>query len=329
MLDQVLSFFEIEPNYDLDLMRTNQSLFDITADGVRKLESVFSSYQPDYVFVQGDTTTTFVAALCAYYAKSKVVHVEAGLRSHDKFSPFPEEINRSLTARLADYHFAPTEAARRNLEREGIVDDVWVVGNTVIDALLDGLAIIERSDESRLAAKFQDIDLAKRIVLVTAHRRESFGQPYADVANALKKIAQDFADVRIIYPVHPNPNVKGPAHEILGNEPRIHLIEPLDYPELIWLMKRSYMLISDSGGIQEEAPSLGKPVLVIRDVTERTEGIAAGTAKLVGTNKDVIYREASALLTDAEAYCRMSQAVNPYGDGTASKKILQALGFSS
>ena len=322
MLDQVLRFFDITPDYDMNLMKPNQNLFDITAEGLKGMEKVLDDYTPDFIFVQGDTTTAFLGALAGFYRKVKVVHIEAGLRSGDKNSPFPEEINRILAGHLSGVHFAPTPQAAENLIKEGITENVSVVGNTVIDALLLGLQIIKEKGELNYKEKFNFLDLSKRLVLVTGHRRESFGKPFENIFNALKEIAIQFPDVEIVYPVHLNPNVRGPVHQMLDGISNIHLIEPLDYPELIWLMEKCYMVLTDSGGIQEEAPSLGKPVLVMREVTERTEGITAGTAKLVGTDKEVILREAVQLLSDAAAYEKMAKAVNPYGDGETSGRIL-------
>jgi len=322
MLDQVLRFFDITPDYDMNLMKPNQNLFDITAEGLKGMEKVLDDYTPDFIFVQGDTTTAFLGALAGFYRKVKVVHIEAGLRSGDKNSPFPEEINRILAGHLSSVHFAPTPQAAENLIKEGITENVTVVGNTVIDALLLGLQIIKEKGELNYKEKFNFLDLSKRLVLVTGHRRESFGKPFENIFNALKEIAIQFPDVEIVYPVHLNPNVRGPVHQMLDGISNIHLIEPLDYPELIWLMEKCYMVLTDSGGIQEEAPSLGKPVLVMREVTERTEGITAGTAKLVGTDKEVILREAVQLLSDAAAYEKMAKAVNPYGDGETSGRIL-------
>jgi len=322
MLDQVLRFFDITPDYDMNLMKPNQNLFDITAEGLKGMEKILDDYTPDFIFVQGDTTTAFLGALAGFYRKVKVVHIEAGLRSGDKNSPFPEEINRILAGHLSSVHFAPTPQAAENLIKEGITENVTVVGNTVIDALLLGLQIIKEKGELNYKEKFNFLDLSKRLVLVTGHRRESFGKPFENIFNALKEIAIQFPDVEIVYPVHLNPNVRGPVHQMLDGISNIHLIEPLDYPELIWLMEKCYMVLTDSGGIQEEAPSLGKPVLVMREVTERTEGITAGTAKLVGTDKEVILREAVQLLSDAAAYEKMAKAVNPYGDGETSGRIL-------
>ena len=317
-----LRFFDITPDYDMNLMKPNQNLFDITAEGLKGMEKVLDDYTPDFIFVQGDTTTAFLGALAGFYRKVKVVHIEAGLRSGDKNSPFPEEINRILAGHLSSVHFAPTPQASENLIKEGITENVSVVGNTVIDALLLGLQIIKEKGELNYKEKFNFLDLSKRLVLVTGHRRESFGKPFENIFNALKEIAIQFPDVEIVYPVHLNPNVRGPVHQMLDGISNIHLIEPLDYPELIWLMEKCYMVLTDSGGIQEEAPSLGKPVLVMREVTERTEGITAGTAKLVGTDKEVILREAVQLLSDAAAYEKMAKAVNPYGDGETSGRIL-------
>jgi len=320
MLDQVLNFFNIKPDYDLNLMKPNQSLFDITSNTLKGLEDVLEKEKPDLIFVQGDTTTAFVGALAGFYKKIKVAHIEAGLRSHNKYSPFPEEINRVLVGHLADYHFAPTKRAKENLFKENIKENVFVVGNTVIDALFLGLDIIKKEGEEKYYKYFDFIDFSKKIILVTGHRRESFGKPFENICYALKEIANSFSNVEIVYPVHLNPNVRKPVNKILKNQERIHLIEPLEYPYLIWLMSRSYLVLTDSGGIQEEAPSLGKPVLVMREVTERIEGIEAGTAKLVGTNKEKIEKEVKKLLENKGDYDKMSKAVNPYGEGDSSKK---------
>ena len=325
MLDQVLEFFQIVPDYDLDLMKPNQTLFDITAAGLSGLQAVLPDAAPDRVFVQGDTTTAFVGALSAYYSGVKVCHLEAGLRSGNKLAPYPEEMNRILVGHLADFHFAPTEQARRNLAAEGLTTNVWVVGNTVIDALLIGLKLIEEAGAERYASDFPFLDFSRQIVLITGHRRESFGEPFENIANALSDAARRFPRVQFVYPVHLNPLVREPVNRILGSQPNVHLIPPLDYPHLIWLMSKATVVVTDSGGIQEEAPTLGKPVLVMRDVTERTEGIEAGTAKLVGTSRETILRELSTLLTDSGAYQAMAQAVNPYGDGTTSQQIMQIL----
>ena len=321
MLDQVLTFFKIIPNFDLNLMKPNQSLFKLTANIIEHLENVLTQYYPDLIFVQGDTTTAFAGALAGFYKKIKIAHIEAGLRSHNKYSPFPEEINRVLVGHLADYHFAPTEKAKENLYKEGIRENIWVVGNTVIDALFLGLEIIKEQGEESYYNYFHFVDFSKKIILVTGHRRESFGEPFRNICFALKEIADSFENVEIVYPVHLNPNVRKPVFEILKNHPRIHLIEPLEYPYLIWLMSKSYLVLTDSGGIQEEAPSLGKPVLVMREVTERIEGIKAGTAKLVGTNRNKIVYETARLIENVDEYNKMSNAVNPYGDGKSSIRI--------
>jgi len=325
MLDQVLNFFGIEPDYDLDLMKPNQSLFELTANLIKELEAVLKDFNPDLVLVQGDTTTAFVGALAGFYNKVRVAHIEAGLRSNDKYSPFPEEMNRVLIGKLANYHFAPTEKAKNNLFREGIKNNVWVVGNTVIDALFLGLQIIKEQGEEEYYRYFNFVDFSRKIILVTGHRRENFGKPFRNICFALKELADSFEDIEIVYPVHLNPNVRKPVNEILRGHPRVHLIDPLEYPYLIWLMSKSYLILTDSGGIQEEAPSLGKPVLVMREVTERIEGLEAGTAKLVGTNKEKIVSETSKLLENEKEYTKMAKAVNPYGDGTASRKILKIL----
>ena len=323
MLDQVLDFFSIRPDYDLNIMRKDQSLFSVTAESLRLLGGVIDNSRPRIIFVQGDTTTAFVGALAGFYKQVKVAHIEAGLRSFNKYSPFPEEINRSLVGRLADYHFAPTEKARKNLLEENVDGKkIFVVGNTVIDALLQGMDIIKR-DESRYVKLFRYLDPSKKLVLVTGHRRESFGRPFGQICRALKEIAKE--DVEIVYPVHLNPNVTGSVYPILGRVHNIHLTGPVDYPSLIWLMSRSYLVLTDSGGIQEEAPSLGKPVLVMRDVTERTEGIDAGTARLVGTDRDKIVSSALRLLHNKRAYEKMAGCRNPYGDGKAAARIRDIL----
>ena len=319
MLDQVLRFFSIVPDYDLNIMEENQNLFTVTAKSLRLLEKAINESLPDLIIVQGDTTTAFAGALAGFYKKIKVAHVEAGLRSFDRLSPFPEEMNRIMIGQIADYHFAPTKKAGQNLVREGIPHrSIHVVGNTVIDALFMGLSIVEKN-EKRFYDHFRFLDLSKRILLVTGHRRESFGKPFENICRALKEIARN--DVEIVYPVHLNPNVRGHVYPILRGIRNIHLIEPLAYPHLIWLMSKSYLVLTDSGGIQEEAPSLGKPVLVMRDVTERTEGIEAGTAILVGTNRKRIVESALTLLSDKGEYGKMAKRRNPYGDGKASERI--------
>ena len=324
MLDQVLEFFRILPDYDLNIMTSNQTLFNITSDILTKLEPVLEDFKPDMIVVQGDTTTTFVTALSAFYKKIKVSHIEAGLRSFDKYSPFPEEINRTLSSRIADFQFAPTERNKLNLQHEGIQDNIYIVGNTVIDALFLGLNMIKKTGEKEFFDKFNFVNFNKKIILVTGHRRENFGEPFLNMCNSLKHIATN-NDIEIIYPVHLNPNVQKPVFSILGNIPNVHLIEPLDYPYLIWIMEKSYIVLTDSGGIQEEAPSLGKPVLVMRDVTERQEGIEAGNAKLVGTDSEKIIFETETLLNNKTKYDEMAHSVNPYGDGTTSKQIVEIL----
>ncbi|MBI9102590.1 MAG: UDP-N-acetylglucosamine 2-epimerase (non-hydrolyzing) [Spirochaetales bacterium] len=325
MLDQVLEFFQIVPDFDLDLMKPDQSLLGLMSSLFTKIEPVLDEVKPDLVFVQGDTTTVMAGAVAAFLKQAKVVHIEAGLRTGNKMSPFPEEMNRILAGHTAEYHFAPTPAAVSNLAGEGIVKNVWNVGNTVIDALLEGLSIIEEGGEESYFGFFKGVDFSKRIILVTSHRRESFGDPMRQTCRAVKAIAEKYDDVQIVFPVHLNPRVKEVVNEELGGTERVHLIEPLDYPRLIWMMKKSYLVLTDSGGIQEEAPSLGKPVLVLREVTERQEGIDAGTAILVGTDRDKIIHESDKLLTDEAYYQKIACAQNPYGDGSTSKKVLDIL----
>lgn len=324
MLEQVLSFFEVQPHDDLALMKHNQTLYDITADGLRKMATVLEQEQPDLVVVQGDTTSAFTGALAAYYKQIKVAHIEAGLRSGNKYSPFPEEMNRKLAGAIADFHFAPTPNAAHNLEREHITEHVYVTGNTVIDALF--LALEQMKGKEAYASRFGFLDPQKRTILITGHRRESFGAPFEEMCGAIRTIAAQYAStVQVVYPVHLNPKVQEPVKRILGDLPNVHLIEPLEYPYLIWLMQQSYLVLTDSGGIQEEAPALGKPVLVMREVTERTEGIAAGTARLVGTRKQDIIDHTTALLEDAALYQQMAQAKNPYGDGKSAPRIMDIL----
>lgn len=326
MLDQVLDFFDIKPHYDLNIMKPNQTLFDVTADGLKMLEKVFDDFKPSLVFVQGDTTTSFIGALAAYYKKVKVAHIEAGLRSGNKYSPFPEEINRVLAGHLADFHFTPTPQSISNLNKEGISKNIYNVGNTVIDALFLGLELLKQKGEDKYRNYFKTVDLSKKIVLITGHRRESFGEPFENICSAIKTVAEKFSDVEFVYPVHLNPNVQQPVNRILNEQHNVKLIPPLDYPHFIWMMNQSYVVLTDSGGLQEEAPSLGKPVLVMRNVTERQEGVDSGTAKLVGTDKQVIIDELSLLLGNAEAYNKMAKAVNPYGDGTTCRQIAEVVG---
>ncbi len=324
MLQQVLDFFGIRPLYNIDVMTHNQSLTYVTSSILTGLEKVMTRVSPDLVFVQGDTTTAFTGALSAYYHNIPVAHIEAGLRSGMKHSPYPEETNRMLVARLADYHFAPTAQAKENLLCEGIDKrKIYVVGNTVIDALFLALRRVH-DQENVFARRFAWIDPGKKMILVTGHRRESFGEPFRNICSAIREIART-ENVEIVYPVHLNPHVRRPVFEILVDCPNVHLIEPVPYPELVWLMENSHFILTDSGGIQEEAPSIGKPVLVMRQVTERTEGIAAGTAKLVGTSRKRIVAEMHRLLTDDAEYEKMARAVNPFGDGRSAARILKVL----
>ena len=324
MLYQVLDFFGVRPDYDMSVMKHDQSIFHITAAILQGLEGVLEKERPDIVLVQGDTTTAFVGALAAFYRKTAAAHIEAGLRSHNNFSPFPEEMNRKLAGMIADLHFAPTERARENLLGEGRAEgSIHIVGNTVIDAMFITLDLI-KGRGGGIMEEFNYLESGKRVILVTGHRRESFGEPFRDICLALKEIAQE-NDVEIVYPVHLNPNVRTPVFSLLSGQKNVHLIEPLTYPSLVGLMESSYLVLTDSGGIQEEAPSLGKPVLVMRAVTERVEGIEAGTCKLVGTDRGKIVREVTRLLADQAEYERMAKAVNPYGDGKASERILSIL----
>jgi UDP-N-acetylglucosamine 2-epimerase (non-hydrolysing) len=323
MLQQVMDFFQLKEDYDLHLMKHNQTLFDITADGLRSLEKVLNDFLPDLVIVQGDTTTAFTSALAAFYKKIKIAHIEAGLRSFDKYSPFPEEINRKIASTLTDFHFAPTLKAKQNLENENIRKNIFVVGNTVIDALLWGVEKVR--NDSSYSACFNYLDVNKKIVLITGHRRESFGKPFENICDAITFLATTYPDIQFVYPVHLNPNIQKIVHEKLSGFKNIFLIKPLSYPHLIWLMDKCYFVITDSGGIQEEAPTLGKPVLVIRDVTEREEGITAGTALLVGTSKERIIEESKNLIENMNAYEQMSKAVNPYGEGNSAAQIIQIL----
>lgn len=323
MLDQVLAFFDIRPDYDLDLMKPNQNLYSLTADIILGLKPVLEDFNPDYVYVHGDTTTTMAASLASFYYGAKVCHVEAGLRTHNKLSPFPEEVNRQVTSRIADFHFAPTKQSKQNLLNENIKEDsIVTTGNTVIDALLDSsekVNFIENEEINRLKSV---VDHSKKIILVTGHRRENHGQGFINICQALKDIALSNDDVQIIYPVHLNPNVKEPVYNILGGIDSIHLIDPLAYPAFVWLMNQSYLIITDSGGVQEEAPSLGKPVLVMRDTTERPEAVDAGTVILVGTHQQKIVEECKSLLENTDRYQKMSALHNPYGDGKACKRIV-------
>lgn len=326
MLDQVLDFFNITPDYDLNLMRPNQNLYQITADVILNMKTVYDNWKPDYTFLHGDTTTSSATALASFYAGVQVCHVEAGLRTYNKWSPFPEEINRQLTSKLTDWHFAPTESAQQNLLKELIpAARVMVTGNTVIDALLESIKKVNDAgyyhDEIEMLKKL--VDSRKEIILVTGHRRENFGNGFINICKALKEIADQNKHAQIIYPVHLNPNVQKPVYDILGDHPSIKLIEPLSYPAFIWLMDKAKLIITDSGGVQEEAPSLGKPVLLMRDTTERPEAVEAGTVILVGTDVTKIVQTTTDLLTNAERYDQMSRLHNPYGDGNACQRIVR------
>jgi UDP-N-acetylglucosamine 2-epimerase (non-hydrolysing) len=319
MLDQVLSLFAIAPDEDLDLMREGQSLEEITTRALTALSETLRRLKPDMLLVQGDTTTTMVASLAAFYARVPVGHVEAGLRTGDPDYPYPEEVNRKITSVLARHHFAPTERARRNLIAEGVPDSaILVTGNTVIDALLEVVAL-KPSRAPKLPLR------GKRLILVTAHRRENFGAPLLEITAAMKDLAGRYPDVDLVYPVHRNPNVDGPVRKELGSTPGIHLIDPLEYKAFVDLMGESYLILTDSGGIQEEAPSLGKPVLVLRDETERPEAVQAGTVRLVGPHRQAIVGGAAQLLDSTEAYAAMARAVNPYGDGKAARRIVERI----
>lgn len=327
MLDQVLDVFNIKPDHDLNMMRAGQSLSDITVGVLKGIEKILDAEQPDLMLVHGDTSTTFAASLSAYYRRIPVGHIEAGLRTGNIYSPWPEEMNRKLTAAIALYHFAPTEAARQNLLHEGINEkNIFVTGNTVIDALL---SIVNRLDNDstltlRLDNEFDYLDAGKKLILVTGHRRENFGSGFENICLALRDLAER-SDIEIVYPVHLNPNVLEPVHRLLGEFSNIHLIEPLDYVPFVYLMKRSYLILTDSGGMQEEAPSLGKPVLVMRQTTERPEAVDAGTVRLVGTDRQCIVSESNHLLDSEEHYLTMSRAHNPYGDGHAAERIIEVL----
>jgi len=343
MLDQVLDLFEITPDYDLDIMKSKQDLYDVTSNVLLGLRSVLSEYTPDIVFVHGDTSTTFAAALASFYQKISVAHIEAGLRTGNIYSPWPEEANRQLTTQISAYHFAPTETSKENLLKENINKDIiCVTGNTVIDALFLALNKIKNNEEIEISIidsinkllphnfqlpythiPFSDVKDEHKMILVTGHRRENHGQGFINICMALREIAYNNPDIEIVYPVHLNPNVQKPVKELLLEVSNIHLIKPLQYEQFIYMMDKSIFMITDSGGVQEEAPSLGKPVLVMRDTTERPEALDAGTVKLVGTNTELIIKEAQKLIDDTHAYSKMSQASNPYGDGKACEKIVE------
>jgi UDP-N-acetylglucosamine 2-epimerase (non-hydrolysing) len=331
MLDQVLDLFDITPEYDLDIMKPDQDLYDVTSNILLKIKPVLESFKPDVVLVHGDTATTFATSLAAYYQKIKIGHVEAGLRTEDLYSPWPEEGNRRLTGVLTDYHFSPTDTSKKNLLNEGVNNEsIFVTGNTVIDALQLVVNRIKNNEILRLKIEntiiqsgFQELN--SKFILVTGHRRENFGQGFLNICEALKVLAKNNPDIYILYPVHLNPNVRRPVNELLANVNNIKLVEPFQYEEFIYLMSKSYLILTDSGGIQEEAPSLGKPVLVMRDTTERPEAVEAGTVRLVGSDRDNIIKEVQDLIDDSDEYQKMSKAHNPYGDGNASKNIVKIL----
>ncbi len=328
MLDQVLDLFKITPDYDLNLMKAGQTLNDVTAKILIELKPVLEEFKPDVILVHGDTATTFASSLAAYYEKIPVGHVEAGLRTGDIYSPWPEEANRKLTGALASYHFAPTETSKQNLLAENIdINNIFVTGNTVIDALLKVVESIENNIELQLQLKtnYPFIDEAKDLVVITGHRRENFGQGFENICQSIATVAKEKSGVQFVYPVHLNPSVREPVNRLLTGLDNVHLIEPLEYLPFVNLMRLSTVILTDSGGIQEEAPSLGKPVLVMRDTTERPEAVDAGTVKLVGTNKDSIVTALLELLKKESEYKKMSKAHNPYGDGKACMKILNAL----
>ncbi|CEN76770.1 UDP-N-acetylglucosamine 2-epimerase [[Clostridium] sordellii] len=319
MLDQVLDTFDIKPDYDLNIMKQGQTLVDITTRALQSLSEVISNVNPDIVLVHGDTTTTLSGSLAAFYNQVAVGHVEAGLRTYDKYSPYPEEVNRQITGVIADMHFAPTEISKQNLLKEGKPEaNIYVTGNTAIDAL-------KTTVKSDYTNEILEKICEDRLIMLTAHRRENLGEPMKNMFRAIKRITEEFDDVQVVYPIHLNPLVRQAADEVLGDNSKVHLIEPLEVFDFHNFLNKSYIIMTDSGGIQEEAPSLGKPVLVLRDTTERPEGVAAGTLKLAGTDEDVIYNLTRELLTSKEAYESMSKASNPYGDGQASKYIVDAI----
>ncbi|WP_414647940.1 non-hydrolyzing UDP-N-acetylglucosamine 2-epimerase [Desulfitobacterium sp.] len=325
MLDQVLALFKIRPDYDLNLMRAGQTLVDITTRALNGLAEVFAKAKPDLVLVHGDTTTTFVAALAAFYAHIPVGHVEAGLRTGDKYSPFPEEMNRKLTGAIADLHFAPTNTAKQNLLREGVAEaKIFVTGNTVIDALLNTARADYRFIDPELDSILEQ-EQGNRMILVTTHRRENLGEPMRQIYRAIANVLDNNPDTYIVFPVHKNPSVRKVVSEVLGQHERVHLIEPMDYEPFVNLMAKAHIILTDSGGIQEEAPSLGKPVLVVRDTTERPEAVEAGTVSLVGTSYERVVESLNKLLTDEKVFQAMAHASNPYGDGKASERIVQII----
>jgi UDP-N-acetylglucosamine 2-epimerase (non-hydrolysing) len=328
MLDQVLSFFEITPDYDLDLMKPNQNLYSLTSEIITNLKPVLEDFKPNFVFVHGDTTTTMATSIASFYSGAQVCHVEAGLRTFNMKSPFPEEMNRSVTGVVTNIHFAPTITSKQNLLNENKKEEsILITGNTVIDALLSSVNKVNSNHffDKEIESLKEILNQERRLILVTGHRRENHGQGFINICRALKQIAEDHSDCQIIYPVHLNPNVQKPVYEYLTDIDNIKLIDPLSYPAFVWLMEKSYLIITDSGGVQEEAPSLGKPVLVMRNTTERPEAVEAGTVLLVGTDTNKIILETKMLLTNKNAYTNMSKLHNPYGDGNACKKIVNHL----
>lgn len=326
MLDQVLFFFDIQPDYDLNIMHTNQTLHQLTSNLLKRItEEILLKESFDLVFIQGDTTTVLVGALSAFYQKIPIAHLEAGLRTGNLYAPFPEEMNRILVSQISTYHFCSTEKSVQNLTIENLKNHVYKVGNTIIDALLEGINKIQNQDQNKFLSKFSNIDFSKKIVLITAHRRENFGEPFKNICLAINNLAKKYSKkVEFIYPVHLNPNIKENSYKYL-TENNIQLIEPLDYQYLIWIMNKSYLILTDSGGIQEEAPSLGKPVLVLRNITERTEGLSNGITKLVGTDAQKIFHESVRILEDYKYYQNIAKKNNFYGDGTTSLQILSIL----
>jgi UDP-N-acetylglucosamine 2-epimerase (non-hydrolysing) len=329
LLSQVLRLFEITPDYDLNIMTHNQNLFDVTTRSLKGLKEVMEKEMPDLVLVQGDTSTTMAASLSAFYLKVPVAHIEAGLRTYNNYAPFPEEANRHIISIIADYHFAPTEWARSNLIKEQVPKDrIFVTGNTVVDALIHIMDEMKKSGRQEYYDRMFDfLDRNKRLILITGHRRENFGEGFKNICEAIRELSLRFSDCEFLYPVHLNPNVQSPVYKILGNGnlSNVHLTESLAYLPFLYIMSRAYLIITDSGGIQEEAPSFGKPVLIMRDVTERPEGVVAGVAKIVGANKDAIISETERLLCNKDVYSKMANTQNPYGDGRASEQVVNIL----
>lgn len=325
MLQQVMRFFDLKADIDLDIMKSDQTLTDLTCNLLTALQEVLKAEKPDIVFVQGDTTTAFIGSLAAFYQQIPVAHLEAGLRSFNNYSPYPEEINRKIISTIATYHFCPTISGEKNLRNEGYTENIYVTGNTIVDALLAGLDLIKAKGEFNFIKTYPFIDFNKKILLVTCHRRESFGAGFEKICQALKQLAERNPELQVIYPVHLNPNVQEPVNKLLKDIPNIFLLYPFDYENLLWVMSKSYIILTDSGGIQEEAPALGKPVCVVRDITERTEGVDAGSAILVGTNVEAIINNVEMLLKDELKYKTMSEVPNPYGDGKASERIVEII----